>query len=95
MRKNLKKKWIKNNVWFPLYPEQLDHFLFKANCEEKSYFERFGSKLMEMVNFQKCSKQCLPGSLRSAIIPYGSKYPLCQTKEEDKCIFDATGNFII
>ena len=91
MRKKLKKKWMKNNVWFPLYPEQIDHFQFNANCEEKSYFERFGSKLNEMINFQKCAQQCLPDSLKLAITPYGSEYPICKTKEEEKCIFDATG----
>ena len=91
MRNNLERKWIKNSVWFPLYPEQIDHFQFNANCEEKSYFERFGSKLNEMINFQKCAQQCLPNSLKLAITPYGSEYPICKTKEEEKCIFDATG----
>ena len=93
MRKNLERKWMKNTVWFPLYPEQLNKLQSKANCDEKSFFEKFGSKLIEMIYFQNCSNQCLPGSLRSAIIPYGSKYPPCQTKGEEKCIFDAGGNY--
>ena len=93
MRKDLGKKWIKYNVWFSLFPEQINKLQSKANCEEKSVFEKFGSKLIEMVNFQNCSNQCLPGSLRSAIIPYGNNYPLCQSKEEEECIFHATGNF--
>ena len=95
LREKLGKKWMNRNVWFPLYPEQIDHFQFKANCEEKSYFERFGSKLNEMVNFQECAQQCLPDSLKSAIIPYGSDYHICQSMEEEKCIFDATGKFTI
>ena len=81
--------------WFYAHWRQIDHFQFNANCKEKSYFERFGSKPNEMVNFQECAQQCLPDSLKSAIIPYGSDYHICQSMEEEKCIFDATGKFTI
>ena len=47
MRKDLGKKWMNNNVWFPLYPEQINKLQSKANCEEKSFFEKFGKNMDE------------------------------------------------
>ena len=91
----LHKEWINHHVWMTLFPEKFNHLKITSNCSDMPSYQQFGLKLKDVMNHLNCTKKCLPRSLLS-VIPFTDQdmIPICMTKQQEKCVFVATDQFL-
>ena len=91
----LHKEWSNNHVWMTLFPEKFNHLKITSNCSDMPSYQQFGLKLKDVMNHLNCTKKCLPRSLLSVIpITDQDMIPICMTKQQEKCAFVATDQFL-
>ena len=82
------EQWTNRDYRVKIRPSSYAYMREISNCTDQAFYECL-VKQVQLANFTRCPKKCLPASL-SVIGFYNSGIPVCQNENEKRCAFNVT-----